>query len=126
MYRHNILLLILTLQLRNLKLVSTFKETCSETKTYSYWKNTDCYYDKSKDDFQYTIASLSDCEKLCDKDAKCTQFFYSLNRCYLSQCKQIATCNEKLSIYSGNRDCPWIGYTKGLSELFFETKNCIK
>ena len=117
MYRHNILLFILTLQLRNIRLVSTFKETCSETKTYSYQQNIDYYYDQSKDHFQYIIASTqSDCQKLCDKDAKCSQFFYSscLKGCYLSQCKKSVTCNNTLSICSSKRDCPWIGHTKGL------------
>ena len=129
MYRHNILSLILTLQLRNLKLVSTFKETCSETKTHIYWKNIDCCYNKSKDYFQYMRASSSsDCQKLCDKYADCTRFFYSLNlnECYLSQCKNIVNCNEKLSIYPDKSDCPWMVYTKGLWDLFHESRNYVK
>ena len=115
MYTHVGLLLILVLQLRNLKLVSTFV-ACR--KSYNFEKNTECYVisSKNEDRFNYKkLSSKDQCQERCDQDTKCTQFFHHLqtSRCYLSQCKNYETCNDTFSIYPYEHSCPWTRSTKG-------------
>lgn len=105
------LLFMSVLQFRNLDLVSTFV-TCRNA--YNYENYNKCYHERDRFNvipFQYKKTSnLHDCQKWCDEDSKCTQYFYNeyLNGCYLSQCKDPDACDDKHIIY-----CPWMRYRKG-------------
>ena len=80
-------------------------------------KGTSCYYSETEDRSQihYKKVDSDTCQKWCDKDAKCTQYFYKTSRrCFLSYCNNNKPCNDKWNSYrSRRRYCPWTRYTKG-------------
>ena len=111
MHINVVMLFILALVLSNIKLVSAFV-TCYNA--YNYTKGTSCYYVKTEDrsQFHYKKVNSDTCQKLCDKDARCTQYFHKMIRhCYLSHYNN----NDKLhvDIYQSRRHCLWTRYAKG-------------